>query len=618
MPLSLTLGGYDENRFQPHDTTFPLNSSTNELEVSIEQITASVSDFAKQPADWPATAVQLAGSSEKTRALIDSSTPFLWLPLAMCDNFAQAFNLEFNETFGLYFFSDDGLQRFRAASDLMINFAFAHADSGESDGAGLETVTITLSANAFIQELRYPYTNVEGGPDAAPMPYFPLKRQKDGGKVIIGRTFLQEAYLITNYETGTFSIHQAVFPDDPVATSIKALSADDSVQSASQSTPEGHIGLTKDQLAGIVAGSAIGVVAIGVAIWWIWRKMRRSSKKGNGYGDAPRGNGSAARRKVSFKTATAGLLSKIAKNSPGSRSRRNNAHIQSNERHYPFNQTKDYAYDTPSPLPAVELGARRVRTMNDTAEPFPGHREDTLGYEIARMGLDPLPVDLGCEYGPPPQEMAENTYNSQESSTVASAQTPSSDLGLKTVFPISPDQDEYSEESHSPLSPYQDSRGEWAHDMARYPSSQPLVTPRITTTRSDSERSGHSTAPDSALHSVSSQGSLAPAATPSLIQRTPIDSSQQVVCLGPLPNHIQRPHQFPFPPPPIPPSPPPPPSNEDGLDVPNSLRSRWNRISTAETLGSNYTVEEEARGRIHGSDIVHIPDVPERRYSWEN
>jgi hypothetical protein len=48
---------------------------------------------------------------------------------------------------------------------------------------------------------------------------------------------------------------------------------------------------------------------------------------------------------------------------------------------------------------------------------------------------------------------------------------------------------------------------------------------------------------------------------------------------------------------------------------------RAHRMSTAETLGSNYTVEEEQRiarfGRMDGADIPHIPQPADKRYSWE-
>lgn len=614
-PLSLTLGGYDEKRLRPHNTIFPLNSSTNELEVTIEKITTSVTDSKKAPTEWPAASVLLTNSSEKTGALIDSSTPFLWLPLAMCEKFQQAFNLTFNDTFGLYFFNDnDALERYRAAPDLTLNFSLSSAESVGSSEGEPETITITLSANAFIQELRYPYPNVEGGPDATPMPYFPLKRQKDGGRVVIGRAFMQEAYLITNYETGTFSVHQAEFPDDPLATSIKAISADDKIPASSQSTSTGQNGLTKGQLAGVIVGACLGAVVVGVAIWWCLRKRKEGQESRAGHENASHGNGSTMRSKPSFKAATAGLLSAMPKNTPWSRSRRDDTRPRSIESPYPYKSTSSYGYDTPSPPLPVELGARRGWTTDVGAAPYGRNSEDTMGYEIARMGLDPVPMDLGCEYGPPPQEMEEPSYNnSRDMNTTASARTRSPDLGLTTLFPATPSPDEFSESSHSPLSPYADSRSEWMHDITQYPSSQPLVTNRFSTARSNSGHSTNSAVPNSALRSASSHGSLVPPVTPPLIQRQPIDASQQVVCLGPLPSHIPRPHHFPFPPPP----PPPPPPQDNSLDTPLAP-PRWNRVSTAETLGSNYTVEEEANGRIHGSDIVHIPHLPERRYSWEN
>lgn len=196
MPLSLTLGGYDENRFVAHDTLFSLNTSTKQPEVMITSIATSVSDAAKTPASWPAGSVALTSDGESTTALIDSSTPFLWLPSSICDRFAVAFNLTWNETFGLYVFPDDGdsLENFRAAPDLSVAFVLSSTgsidDSAEPPADDPATVTITISANAFIQYAQAPFMGLASGTPA--VPYFPLRRVNDGGKIIIGRTFLQE------------------------------------------------------------------------------------------------------------------------------------------------------------------------------------------------------------------------------------------------------------------------------------------------------------------------------------------------------------------------------------------------------------------------------------------
>jgi hypothetical protein len=143
------------------------------------------------------------------------------------------------------------------------------------------------------------------------------------------------------------------------------------------------------------------------------------------------------------------------------------------------------------------------------------------------------------------------------------------------------------------------------------------------------------------------------------VQRTPIDPSR-VVCLGPLPENLT----FARVRPPIPrivaPAPPSPSAAEQGqaflqaqnLPLPHSPRhQRSPTQGSTSTLGSNYTVEETSRlqaegaviqptvvvadernsessqenemprspARIEtGAELIHVPQVAEKRYSWED
>ncbi|KAK7754083.1 hypothetical protein SLS62_003929 [Diatrype stigma] len=628
MPLSLTLGGYDENRFVAHDTLFSLNASTKQPEVLITSITTSVSDAGKTPASWPAGSVALTSDGESATALIDSSTPFLWLPTSICDRFAVAFNLTWNETFGLYVFPDDGdsLEKFRAAPDLSVAFVLSSTGSIDDSAESLDdqaTVTITVSANAFIQYAQAPFMGLAPGTPA--VPYFPLRRVHDGGKIIIGRTFLQEAYLITNYEASTFSVHQATFPDEPLTnTSIKAIPPTNDANSNSPVGSNGN-GLSREQLAGVVVGAFAAAMTIVMVVWWLVR--RRKDQGRNTEAEGTFKDTDSLEQPGSPKTENGGLLSKISKSLPWSKSGGQDTRGQFTPSPYPVNYGTDPSregYWTPSPLPPVELGARRVESTNGAAEFHPSG-DDMAAYEIARMGLDPLPLDT--EYDQSSSMQEHQFYESQQytNSTAAAPRRPSTDLGLYNLFPGSPTPDNFSDGSSSPMTPYGDYRNEWnAHNMNHYPSTQPLVNnPQLTTTvRSNSTMSSSSAEPRSVLRSVSSRGSLAPPSPAPAVQRMPIDSSK-VICLGPLPDNVQLPYPSSSSRTPRPPLPtahhhpyggdffePPP--------IPPSMNYRRNRVSTAETLGSNYTVEEEALGRITGEDIVHIPHLPERRYSWEN
>ncbi|RYO73833.1 hypothetical protein DL766_010368 [Monosporascus sp. MC13-8B] len=584
-PLSLTLGGYDENRFEHHDISFRLNSTTYHPEVQIKSITASVANLDEAPTSWQWTSFALSSVDESVTAVIDSSTPFLWLPSSICDRFADAFNLTWNEALGLYLFDDYNLGRFRSSQDLSVNFTLASIDNANdsSEPHDQRDVNITISANAFIQTLRYPSMKAMSY-RAPPVHYFPLRRVNDGGKIIIGRTFMQEAYLITDYDMRTFSVHQARFPDDPLRnTSIKATPSGNRPHAPHKE----HNGLTRDAVAGIVVGASVLGMAIIMMVWWMLRK-KKVQGRGDGQPEPPR-------------TQATGLLLRGPKTFPWLKFRIGNPRDQFSPSPY---SSKGYDTPSPQPLPAVQYGPKHLRSNGAEFGP-----EDIMAYEIARMGLGPLPPDLEYDLSSP--SMQDHVNGNRAVDPTAYHRPFPGHIGPDARFTASQSPDDYSDGSTSPMTPYGDLRGEWAHNMSQFPSSQPLVPPQ------PRARPEHTLAPSDpnpnyTLRSAPSHGSLMHPSTP--IQRRPIDSDN-VICLGPLPPNIRLPYQ-------TYPSSMPPPAEPWGVDLidPPTIPSldRQHRASTTDTLGSNYTVDEEGRWRIHGSDIVHIPQPPERRYSWED
>src|SRR4051812_20662739 len=102
MPASLTLGGYDASRFAPHGVNFNFNGTTRLPTARVRGVTARVPPTADKPANWTTTEEPLLQMNDSVTATIDSSTPFLWLPPAVCDRFAAALDLVWNETFEVY------------------------------------------------------------------------------------------------------------------------------------------------------------------------------------------------------------------------------------------------------------------------------------------------------------------------------------------------------------------------------------------------------------------------------------------------------------------------------------------------------------------------------------
>ncbi|KAI0206461.1 aspartic peptidase domain-containing protein [Astrocystis sublimbata] len=655
MPMSLTLGGYDANRFEPHDVQFSLNATTRQPQVLVRSITASVSDVEKAPTEWSAPSITLSSFNESMTALVDSSTPYLWLPPTICDRFADAFNLTWNETLGLYIFpNNDDLARYRAAPDLAFTFTMSSSDDKSNFGSPTNmsgVVNITVSANAFVQSLQYPFKGViEYGAPA--VPYFPLKRAENDSQLIIGRSFLQEAYLITNYETSKFSIHKARFPDDLLNNrSIHTIAA--SPNSPYPGPPvvkqESH-NINQSQIAGLVVGLCLGAIGLATTVLLVRRK-RRAFKNEEDQQEMDR------YKKEYSTTEPDSPMSPVAMTLFRMRTQaKRNGPVQVGKMEEPVEAHEVGAdwgharYEMPATLP-VELDATDTTTRAYFAVPA---GEDTPGkdsYKLPQQWAQPPQVPEQVESLKPTPN-----YNNKAAHLPPPINTQYRDSPSPTS---SPTQDYDMNRMPSPMTPQSDSStyyGDHPSPMAGFFPARTLSKSTITNPTMVCTPPSPTGVNDAGLvRAVSSVASIRSQTTNSVptqppIQRTPIDTTE-VVCLGPLPDNIRFPHQLMMQRPSGPQGP------DHGLPtmptIPSENASR--RHSTADTLGSNFTLEEEearvaevqfdapapdtqlantqtttntqaattqasdnqAVGRIDGFDIIHVPQMAHRRYSWE-
>ncbi|KAI1505384.1 aspartic peptidase domain-containing protein [Biscogniauxia marginata] len=621
-PLSLTLGGYDANRFEPHDVKFSLDPSTRQPNTLVRAITASVSDVAKAPTTWASPSAPLLGFNESVTALIDSSTPYLWLPSAVCDRFAASFNLTWDESFGLYLFSgNENLDRYRSSPDLSFTFTLSSTDNHDDFGQPLDVpgvVNITISAQAFIQSLRYPFKNLI--PYRSPaVPYFPLKRADNTSQIVIGRSFLQEAYMITNYETSTFSIHQAKFPDDPwTDTSIQTIAfTPNSGYAAPAKGTDGEGGLTQSQLVGLIVGiSVVGIVAI-AATWLIHKRRRRHREAAKS--DDKLDDGFSTPEPETPKSPVVRMLSRMTKNCPWRKTKKRDG-----DGYEVFEVGADRSherYEMPVQAKPVELEATNTMSSIGVTDFASKHTHRRSAYEIEKLQLEMAMQGLVPHYTPLEEEPVKPYHNLGAAWQQHGRENPSP--------ASSPTQDTYSNRLPSPVSPESD----WTNYVPDFPSSVGLVPTRtLSKSNSDPNMTATMRAPPSPqsidqltlTRSVSSGGStpssptLLPPPPPPAFQRTPIDPAR-VVCLGPLPDNVRLP-QWPSPPPPPDPS-----VAAPAHGTRSSITWHSRRLSMADTLGSDFTIEEEAReaaartlGRLRGfDDMVHVPQPAQRRYSWE-
>ncbi|KAK8106210.1 eukaryotic aspartyl protease family protein [Apiospora kogelbergensis] len=635
-------GGYDENRFVPHATNFNLNID-RQTEVLVRGISAQVTNLDKAPTKWSSTSRTLLGFNESVKAVIDTTTPYLWLPTPVCEHFAQALGLKWNETFGLYMYTNDNTFDSFQRPDLSFTFTLSSSDNLDNFGQPLDVpgaVNITISANAFAQTLRFPFQNLFSYGDPA-VPYFPLKRNDNASQAIIGRSFMQEVYMITNYESSTFSLHKALFPENPRHNTSIVTTKSDSTSPypgpAAQSADQKE-GLGIPQIVGIVVGAFLFGIASLIAIFCLRRRKRNQMRNSVSEVDDWKGSDIASEPDPP-QTPVRRIFSRITKKFSGKKSKKIDVHevpastARAVEVGADINHER---YELAVPPEPAELDASDAHSINDTTD-FGSEDTQNLGaYEAARRKMERQLQGPVPEYSPPasgfPMEeggekghqdishVAHYRPSDHPSTDQSSSPTSSNNSTYPLPSPLTPRGGDWTGRMPDPPSPilYM-SQNSWPHSNPSIPYSLPSPNTIDHRSLGRSDSSGGD--------SPTSSTGLSLQPPPPATQRAPIDTSR-IVCLGPLPNNVRLPHQRPAPPRLVGP---------DGHafvmpTIPSASESR--RGSNADTLGSNFTVEEDEQGdirvpdeeasptssfRLDGPDeFVHIPQPPPRTEDFAN
>lgn len=189
------------------------------------------------------------------RMAIDSTVSQLWLPNSTCDALATALGLIFHEATGLYYLNETTHSRL-----VQLNPEFTFTISDESLN---ETTNIVLPYAAF---------DLMVGPPvyAGAVRYFPIRRSADELQNTLGRAFLQEAYLVVDWERKSFRVGQALH-NDRKSRHIVPISAVPS--------PEHHpSGLSTGSIIGIAVGLSLGFILSLSVLFYIWWRRRRTQK----------------------------------------------------------------------------------------------------------------------------------------------------------------------------------------------------------------------------------------------------------------------------------------------------------------------------------------------------
>jgi hypothetical protein len=273
---SLVLGGYDSSRFiNPKvDFTMPGGTEATRLQVSVNTINIEYTgDKAKETASETVNRdmTQPNSAPQPFNAAIDSSLPFLYLPQTTCDSFESLLGLSYDNNTGLYLVNST--QRVSNLANIG-SIQFIVSDYTNANG-GQKTATISLPYSAFDFNMSWPvYTN--------DTPYFPIRVAESGadGVGILGRTFLQGAYIIADYERNNFTIANAVYSPSAGINPVAIYNLTQSAQNGQNGDDSGSSKLGAGAIVGIVIGALIGVIIVISLLWWFcYYKPRRDRAK---------------------------------------------------------------------------------------------------------------------------------------------------------------------------------------------------------------------------------------------------------------------------------------------------------------------------------------------------
>ncbi|KAH6718457.1 aspartic peptidase domain-containing protein [Leptodontidium sp. MPI-SDFR-AT-0119] len=251
---SLILGGYDQAKFNAHDITWPFNSNElRDLTLNLQSITAyGWTDRRSQASLLPSTIL----------AFLDSTLPYIWLPLKSCLLFEQRFGPIWDAKTELYLVNETSHDSLTADDPSMV-FTLNNGTFGFVVNIILTYALLDLTVSSPIV--------------GASTRYFPLKRASSPSQYILGRTFFQAAYVIADYERGNFSVH-SIKADTYETEEIWPINSPNSTPSTDDTTGTIEPAFKSTSNVGPTVGGTIGGMALKevlTLIYFIYVRPRR-------------------------------------------------------------------------------------------------------------------------------------------------------------------------------------------------------------------------------------------------------------------------------------------------------------------------------------------------------
>ena len=261
------MGGIDTSRFTPNSVAFQFApDDAKYLSVGVQSV--SFANGTEAPKQLAKTGFY---------ALIDSTITPMWLPNDTCASFADAYGLKFDPLKLQYTISDEQHDK-NVKNNPVVSFQLGNLISGG------QTVAINFPYAAFDVYYSDPDTS-----DPTPYRYFPLRQASSPNQQVLGRTFLQEAFLTVDYERKNFSLMQALPASADAIPKLQAIASPaDSTNGNGGSTTGDQPTSTSltpvpaagsSSPAGPIAGGVVGGLAvIAAVVAFVFFKKRKAKK----------------------------------------------------------------------------------------------------------------------------------------------------------------------------------------------------------------------------------------------------------------------------------------------------------------------------------------------------
>jgi hypothetical protein len=273
-PGSLTIGGYDTARFF-NSTSTPWMSmdsnSTRRFTLGLSKLQISF-DQNRGAQNTTVSGEQMSFPSQPV--VIDTFTPYIWMPPDICAIFERALGLNWDETNELYLISE-ALHQTLNKTNPKITFQLGDLIASNDNTFVSRQRNFSMSYSSFDLSASAPLVSTPN-----PTRYFPLKRipsTRLNQSWVLGRAFLQDTYLIARYDQHTFSLSQARF-DKSISSQIQTID----LPSGSKPSYIGQMGdgdHSKTKLIIIFVCTISGLIALAGCILyyciWAYRNGKR-------------------------------------------------------------------------------------------------------------------------------------------------------------------------------------------------------------------------------------------------------------------------------------------------------------------------------------------------------